>query len=85
MQCCCSICHTDRDMLFAFDKFFPDMREFRHYEGNSTAHIKTSVVGCSETIIVKDNELLLGTWQGIYFAEFDGPRHRRFHVILIED
>ena len=73
------------DMIFAFDKFFPDMREFRHYEGNSTAHIKTSVVGCSETIIVKDNELLLGTWQGIYFAEFDGPRHRRFYVKIIED
>ncbi len=72
------------DMLFAFDKFFPDMREFRHYEGNSTAHIKTSVVGCSQTVIIKNGELLLGTWQGIYFAEFDGPRHRTFYVKIIE-
>ena len=72
------------DMLFVFDKFFPDMREFRHYEGNSTAHIKTSVVGCSQTVIIKNGELLLGTWQGIYFAEFDGPRHRTFYVKIIE-
>lgn len=72
------------DMLFAFDKFFPDMREFRHYEGNSTAHIKTSIVGCSQTVIIKNGELLLGTWQGIYFAEFDGPRHRTFYVKIIE-
>ena len=72
------------DILFAFDKIFPDMREFRHYEGNSTAHIKTSVVGCSQTVIIKNGELLLGTWQGIYFAEFDGPRHRTFYVKIIE-
>ena len=74
-----------RDMLFALDKFFPDMREFRHYEGNSTAHIKSSVIGTSENVIIKDGQLVLGTWQGIYFTEFDGPRHRRFFVNVIND
>jgi len=72
-----------KDMLFALDKFFPDMREFRHYEGNSTAHIKSSVIGASESIIIEDGKLLMGTWQGIYFTEFDGPRNRRFFVKIL--
>ncbi|WP_290771020.1 secondary thiamine-phosphate synthase enzyme YjbQ [Anaerofustis sp.] len=71
------------DMIYAFDKIFPDMEEFKHYEGNSSAHIKTSLVGNSETVIVEDGNLLLGTWQGIYFTEFDGPRRRKFYVKVL--
>ena len=53
-------------------------------EGNSHAHLKSSLVGASETIPITGGSLALGTWQGIYFCEFDGPRHRRFHVQLME-
>jgi len=69
-----------RDLLLALDATYPDRGEFRHGEGNSAAHLKSSCVGVSETIIVRDGSLLLGTWQGIYFCEFDGPRSRRFYV-----
>jgi len=72
-----------RDLLFAFDKTFPNRAEFRHAEGNSAAHLKSSVIGCSETIPVSGGRLALGTWQGIYFCEFDGPRTRRFCVQVI--
>lgn len=68
------------DLLLGLDAAFPDRREFRHGEGNSAAHLKSSCVGASETIVVQDGRLLLGTWQGVYFCEFDGPRSRRFHV-----
>ena len=53
-------------------------------EGNSAAHIKASLMGFSETIIIEDSRLLLGTWQGIYLTEFDGPRVRKVHVKIIE-
>jgi len=56
---------------------------FRHMEGNSDSHIKSSLVGCSEHILVEDGRLVLGTWQGIMFCEFDGPRSRRVHVKVI--
>ena len=65
-------------------KTFPNRPQFRHAEGNSDAHMKSSCVGASETVIIDDNELLLGTWQGIYFAEFDGPRTRNFFVKIIK-
>ena len=68
------------DVLFALDRAFPDHPQFRHGEGNSAAHVKSSVIGCSVTVIVADGELLLGTWQGIYFCEFDGPRTRTVMV-----
>ena len=71
------------DSLFGFDKAFPDRPEFRHGEGNSSAHLKSSTVGASETIIIKDGKLLLGTWQSIYFCEFDSPRNRRFFVKIM--
>ena len=71
------------DLLLGFDKAFPDRSEFRHDEGNSSAHLKSSTVGASETIIIKDGKLILGTWQGIYFCEFDAPRSRRFYVKII--
>ncbi|MCC8135408.1 MAG: secondary thiamine-phosphate synthase enzyme YjbQ [Ruminococcus sp.] len=68
------------DFIFGMDKIFPDMKEFRHSEGNSDAHFKSSSVGASETVIVTKGRPLLGTWQGIYFCEFDGPRKRKFYV-----
>ena len=68
------------DLLFALDKTFPDRPQFRHSEGNSAAHLKSSCIGCSQTVIVKNNRPLLGMWQGIYFCEFDGPRNRRYYV-----
>ena len=68
------------DMLLGLSKAFPDRSEFRHFEGNSSAHLKASCVGASETIIIKGGELLLGTWQSVYFCEFDGPRSRNFYV-----
>jgi len=68
------------DLLLGLNKAFPDRPEFRHAEGNSAAHLKASSIGSSETIIIEDGRLLLGTWQGIYFCEFDPPRNRRFYV-----
>lgn len=72
------------DFLYALDKTFPDRPQFRHAEGNSAAHLKSGCIGASETVIIEDNRLMLGTWQGIYFAEFDGPRTRRFFVKIIK-
>ena len=69
-----------RDMLIGLDKAFPDRPEFRHAEGNSAAHIKASVIGASETVIIHKGRLILGRWQGIYFCEFDPPRERTFFV-----
>lgn len=71
------------DMLFALGKTYPDRPEFRHMEGNSAAHLKSSFVGCEKTFIVENGDLVLGTWQGIYFCEFDGPRNRRYYVKII--
>ena len=68
------------DLLTGLNKAFPDRTEFRHSEGNSAAHLKASVTGSSVTVIIVGGKLLLGTWQGIYFCEFDPPRHRRFFV-----
>jgi len=73
-----------KDLLYGFGKAFPDRLEFRHYEGNSAAHLKASAAGSSATVIIKDGKLLLGTWQGIYFCEFDPPRSRKFFVKIIE-
>jgi len=73
------------DLLFGLAKAFPDRSEFRHAEGNSSAHLKSSCVGASQTIIIDGGRLLLGTWQGIYFCEFDGPRQRKYFVKIMED
>lgn len=73
------------DFISGLDKSFPDLASFRHAEGNSDAHIKSSAVGASETIIVAGGKPLLGTWQGIYFCEFDGPRSRKFYVKVMGD
>ena len=69
-----------RDMLLGLAKAYPDRGEFRHGEGNSAAHLKATAVGSSVTVIVADGKPVLGTWQGIYFCEFDPPRCRRFYV-----
>ena len=74
-----------RDMLIGLSKAYPDRAEFRHGEGNSTAHIKASVIGSSVSVIIEAGKLMLGTWQGIYFCEFDPPRNRRYYVQIIED
>lgn len=72
-----------RDLKFALEKTFPDRHEFRHAEGNSAAHLKSSCIGASEVIPVSGGAMALGTWQGIYFCEFDGPRHRKCYVQVI--
>jgi secondary thiamine-phosphate synthase enzyme len=70
-----------RDMIRRFDEVYPWHHKLdRHQEGNTAAHMKASTVGPSQHIIVTDGKLLLGTWQGIYFCEFDGPRTRTFYV-----
>ena len=71
------------DLLVGLDKAFPDRPEFRHGEGNSSAHLKASAVGSSATIVIEGGKLVLGTWQGIYFAEFDPPRNRKFCVKVL--
>lgn len=71
------------DILLGLNRTFPDRLEFRHSEGNSAAHLKASCVGSSQTVITQNGKLLLGTWQGIYFCEFDGPRTRKFYVKVL--
>ena len=71
-----------RDILMELDKIVPLNDHYRHGEGNSAAHIKSSVVGASEMIFVDDGELVLGTWQSVFFCEFDGPRTRKVIVRL---
>jgi secondary thiamine-phosphate synthase enzyme len=61
-----------------------DNKNYQHSEGNSPAHIKSSLMGISSTIIIQDNQLKLGTWQGIMFCEFDGPRNRQVIVEIIQ-
>jgi len=73
------------DLLIGLDKAFPDRREFTHAEGNSSAHLKASAIGSSAAIIINDGNLVLGTWQGIYFCEFDPPRNRKFYVKIVNE
>ncbi len=71
------------DILFTLEELFPkDRPGYRHCEGNSDSHIKSSLVGSSERILIKDGRMTLGTWQGIYFCEFDGPRNRTIIIQL---
>jgi len=71
---------VQRDLLAHLRQLVPRSASFRHSEGNSDAHIKASLVGPSLTIIVENGDLVLGVWQGVYFAEFDGPRQRKLLV-----
>ncbi|OAS87085.1 MULTISPECIES: secondary thiamine-phosphate synthase enzyme YjbQ [Metabacillus] len=69
------------DMMRRFDEIYPwNVVKDMHAEGNTAAHMKASTVGASQTVIISNGRLLLGTWQGIYFCEFDGPRQRTFYM-----
>ena len=69
-----------QDILMGLDKLVPWQGDYTHMEGNAAAHIKASLVGSSETIPVEKGDLVLGTWQGVFFAEFDGPRRREVWI-----
>jgi secondary thiamine-phosphate synthase enzyme len=69
-----------RDIIMGLDKVIPWQDGYHHAEGNSAAHIKTTLVGASETIMISNGSLVLGTWQAIYLCEFDGPRSRKVYV-----
>ncbi len=69
-----------RDILKKLEELIPQQGNYSHMEGNSDAHIKASLFGSSVRVIIKDGQLLLGTWQAIFFCEFDGPRTRKFYV-----
>ncbi len=72
------------DILAALDKAVPwNAGYYHHGEGNSAAHVKASLMGSSVVVLVEDGRLVLGTWQGIYFCEFDGPRQRRVQVMVV--
>lgn len=75
---------VQHDIKLKLNDVFADDPRFRHAEGNSDAHNKSSVIGCSEQIIIDKGNLVLGTWQGIYFCEFDGPRTRKVHVQILK-
>ncbi len=66
-----------RDIITALEKAVPRNASYRHSEGNSPAHVKSSLVGASETVLIENGRLVLGTWQSIFFCEFDGPRSRQ--------
>jgi len=72
-----------RDILMELDKTIPLSDSYRHMEGNSAAHIKASLFGASEVVLVEGGTLVLGTWQSIFFCEFDGPRTRKVAVRVI--
>ncbi len=73
------------DILMILNKIVPWEAGYRHMEGNSPAHVKASLIGTSELVAIENRKLLLGTWQGIFFCEFDGPRTRKVHVKVIWD
>jgi secondary thiamine-phosphate synthase enzyme len=68
------------DIITGLNALAFEKMSFRHGEGNSPAHIKSSLVGCSEIVIISGSRPVLGTWQGIYLCEFDGPRSRKVHI-----
>jgi secondary thiamine-phosphate synthase enzyme len=73
-----------KDMLMRLDEVYPwEHPKYRHAEGNSASHLKASTVGSSQVVLIQNGELLLGTWQGVYFCEFDGPRTRKYHVKIL--
>ena len=72
-----------QDIIMELNKIVPSKDQYHHLEGNSPAHIKASMLGCSQMVFVESGKLVLGTWQGIFFCEFDGPRNRKVHVKAI--
>ena len=73
------------DILMILNQIVPWEANYRHLEGNSPAHVKTTLVGSSELIAFENRRLVLGTWQGIFFCEFDGPRNRKVDVRIMEE
>ena len=72
------------DILMILNQIVPWEANYRHMEGNSPAHVKSTMVGASELVAVENGSLVLGTWQGIFFCEFDGPRSRKIHVRFLQ-
>lgn len=72
------------DILMVLNKLISDREPYRHQEGNAPAHVKASLIGPQLTVFVSNGRLVLGTWQGIFFCEFDGPRSRRVQVKVVE-
>ncbi len=73
-----------KDIINFLNKKIPYHGDYKHMEGNADSHIKSSLIGCSETVIIENKRILLGTWQGIFFCEFDGPRRREVWIKIIE-
>ena len=71
------------DLLAGLDRIAPLHNDYRHAEGNSAAHIKSSLVGAAASLIIDAGEPVLGTWQGVFFCEFDGPRSRKVHIRIM--
>ena len=71
------------DILMVLNQVIPWEANYRHLEGNSPAHVKSTLVGASELVAIENGELVLGTWQGLFFCEFDGPRTRKVHVRIL--
>jgi len=74
-----------RDIIAQLERMVPEGGDYRHLEGNSAAHIKSSLVGCSHLLAIAGGKLVLGTWQGIFFCEFDGPRSRRLRLKIVPE
>ena len=72
------------DILMVLNQIIPWDADYKHMEGNSPAHVKSTLVGASELVAIENSALVLGTWQGLFFCEFDGPRTRKVHVRIIE-
>lgn len=75
---------VQQDIQNALNRLIPFEADYQHREGNSDAHIKSTLTGVSEIVLIDEGRLLLGTWQAIYFCEFDGPRHRRVAVKIVK-
>ncbi|MBE6760187.1 MAG: YjbQ family protein [Ruminococcaceae bacterium] len=73
------------DMLLGMDNAFPKLEGYRHFEGNSDAHIKSSSLGAELIVLIDEGWPLLGIWQNIYFVEFYGPRERKYYIKIVED
>jgi secondary thiamine-phosphate synthase enzyme len=73
------------DIIAQLDVMVPQHSKYRHVEGNSPAHIKSSLLGSTETLLVESGELVLGTWQGVFFCEFDGPRNRNVFIKVVPE
>ncbi|GAG64178.1 unnamed protein product [marine sediment metagenome] len=73
-----------KDIIEQLNKTVPKSGRYHHLEGNAHAHIKASILGSSQTVIIKNKKLALGTWQSIFFCEFDGPRNRRIYIQILK-